>query len=516
MNPPVLSPFNPENETVLETDASRLKGLGYALRQLHNGKWHLIQCGSRYLSDTETRYPTTELEMLAIVWATKKCKNFLLGLPHFSIKTDHRPLIPILDSKGLGEVENQRLQRLKEKLMPFSFTTHWVKGKENIIPDVLSRSPVGKPTPEDIVLCNNIEMDKENITKIQVATAGVTEGDTANGDVLLQEIIEAAKSDDTYQDLMKKIISGFPRNVKDVESPNNLFWNVREELSTDGEIAYLGSRIIIPAGLRKEMLRRLHLSHQGIEKTKQRARQTVYWPSINNDIVTTVTACRKCQERQPSQCKEPMTLGDSPERVFQEVSLDFFNHAGKDFLVYVDRLSGWPVLFNFNRGDTKTKSLIQACRKCFADLGVPEKMRTDGGPQFKSREFGDFLRRFGVMHETSSPYYPKSNGHAEAAVKSMKSLIAKTTENGKLNCDEFYAGLLEYRNTPKNGTLSPAQILFGHQLRSLVPAQRRSLDRKWTTAMEEYNDRRFKEKMRNAENYNRSAKNLPPLTIGTE
>ena len=39
----------------LETDASALKGLGFVLWQRHGEQWRVVQCGSRYLSDAETR-----------------------------------------------------------------------------------------------------------------------------------------------------------------------------------------------------------------------------------------------------------------------------------------------------------------------------------------------------------------------------------------------------------------------------------------------------------------------------
>ncbi|XP_064103421.1 uncharacterized protein LOC135213372 [Macrobrachium nipponense] len=69
-SPPVLAPFNPASPVVLRTDASRLYGLGYALLQDNGrGQMRLIQCGSRFLTDTETRYATIELELLAVTWA---------------------------------------------------------------------------------------------------------------------------------------------------------------------------------------------------------------------------------------------------------------------------------------------------------------------------------------------------------------------------------------------------------------------------------------------------------------
>ena len=136
--PPVLSFFDITKPTRLSTDASR-QGLGFILQQKTSGEWLLVQAGSRFLSDAESRYATIELELLAVTWAVTKCKVFLAGLQHFYISTDHNPLIPILNSRRLNEIENPRLQRLKSRLMAYQFTAQWVKGCTNDAPDALSR-----------------------------------------------------------------------------------------------------------------------------------------------------------------------------------------------------------------------------------------------------------------------------------------------------------------------------------------------------------------------------------------
>ena len=47
----------------------------------------------------------------------------------------------------------------------------------------------------------------------------------------------------------------------------------------------------------------------------------------------------------------------------------------------------------------------------------------------------------------TSPYNPRTNGHAKAAVKTVKKLIMTTTRVGQLDEDDFARGLLELRNT---------------------------------------------------------------------
>ena len=82
-----------------------------------------MQCDSRFLSDVETRCVLIELELLAPVWACKNCDIYLKSKQTFEVLLNHRPLIPALNNKTLVEIENLRLQRLQEKLIPYSFVT---------------------------------------------------------------------------------------------------------------------------------------------------------------------------------------------------------------------------------------------------------------------------------------------------------------------------------------------------------------------------------------------------------
>ena len=124
--PPVLAYYQPGLDTRLETDAFRTKGLGFALFQKHPAGWRLVQCGSRFITGTESRYAMIELECLAVVWAIIKCHVYLAG-SRFELLVDHRPLVPIFNSYSLDQVENTLLQRLllKLRLYQFAHTGEW-------------------------------------------------------------------------------------------------------------------------------------------------------------------------------------------------------------------------------------------------------------------------------------------------------------------------------------------------------------------------------------------------------
>ena len=147
----MVQPFDPDADTVLLTDASRLNGVGFALMQKKGKSQSLVQCGSCSLTPTQQRYATIELECMAIQWAIKKCEFYHQGLHHFEVLTDHRPLVGIF-KKQLNLLDNARLMRMREKLTGFNFEVKWVAGKSHSIADALSRAPIFQPQEKNLQL----------------------------------------------------------------------------------------------------------------------------------------------------------------------------------------------------------------------------------------------------------------------------------------------------------------------------------------------------------------------------
>ncbi|XP_064096382.1 uncharacterized protein LOC135208177 [Macrobrachium nipponense] len=146
----------------------------------------------------------------------------------------------------------------------------------------------------------------------------------------------------------------------------------------------------------------------------------------------------------------------------------------------------------------------------FHEVGVPLRLRTDGGPPFSSHEFKQFVDHWEVHDIITSPHYPQSNGHAEA----VKHLIIKTAPSGNIDCEAFDRGLLELWNTPNPAGHSPAQILYGHPLRTCVPVHPRSFTEEWQSKTEDYDRRTAAQTDQAMSLYNSHALPLPKLTIG--
>ncbi|XP_068207900.1 uncharacterized protein [Palaemon carinicauda] len=214
--------------------------------------------------------------------------------------TYHRPLIPILNSYTLDAIKNSRLQHLKEKISPYTFTAVWRAGKLLCVPDALSRAPVSHPTQEDEISSASSAAHLRTVIAMNTVTLS-DESSAQDADRILQDLCNAARTDPSYTRLLNCVTSGFPRNRYDLHNSLLPYWKLRADLYADGDLVLYGARVVVPAALPRHTLSHLHDSHRGVEATKRRARQSVFWPGIDSDITNTVRACEACQTLQPSQ-----------------------------------------------------------------------------------------------------------------------------------------------------------------------------------------------------------------------
>lgn len=152
-----------------------------------------------------------------------------------------------------------------------------------------------------------------------------------------------------------------------------------------------------------------------------------------------------------------------PEQAWWRVGIDIFYYGGKAYLCIYDALSNFPEVEQLK--DTSASTVIATTSAIFARYGIPLEVCSDNGPPFSSNQFAAFARQYDFRHITSSPRYPQSNGLAEKGVQVVKRILKKTAETNQ----DFWLGLLAYRTTPLEGTVSPAEILQGRKLRTTLP-----------------------------------------------
>ena len=199
-----------------------------------------------------------------------------------------------------------------------------------------------------------------------------------------------------------------------------------------------------------------------------RAKASVFWPGITIQIQELRNNCQACHRIAPSNPKPPPTPSPDPVYPFQMICADYFCYGGHNYLVIVDRYSGWPYVCQLTGA---SPALVKKLREFFVTYGIAEELASDGGPEFTAAFTQQFLRDWGVAHRLSSVAYPHSNTRAEIGVKSAKRMIMENTgPQGDVDIPAFQRAMLTYRNTPTPlDKRSPAEIVFGRQIRDFVP-----------------------------------------------
>ncbi|UYV80506.1 K02A2.6-like [Cordylochernes scorpioides] len=266
-------------------------------------------------------------------------------------------------------------------------------------------------------------------------------------DEILTKIFEAQQEDTTLKAVVNYLEQGWP-DKKKLSQALLSYWHVKDELGVQNGLLMRSCRLVIPASMKLEILDKLHAGHFGITKTRLRARETVWWPGISEEIAETVRKCSVCIQEAVSK-HEPLIPTNFPTRPWQKIGMDLFKFENKWYLVVIDYHSRFPEMIQLDR--LTASVVVRSCKSIFARHGIPETVVSDNGMQFgAAREFANFARQYGFTHVTSSPRFPQSNGMAEAG----------------------------YRSTPLENGYSPAELLMGRKLRTTLPIAPENLNPK--------------------------------------
>lgn len=439
---PVLAYFDFTQSIVIQTDASK-DGMGCCISQNN----HPVAFASRSLTPTEQKYAQIEKEMLAIVFAVEKFSTFIYGHKDVVIWSDHKPLETIF-KRDLQSIP-VRLQRMMMKIWKYSVKVKYVPGRELYIADTLSRAYLtgnaGIVEPEfdftvHALVCRLVGTEDRKI-KLQ----------------------EGTKTDPILLKVMEMCTSEWPKDNKSLVDDLKHYWKLRNEIFLFDGLLFLNDKIIIPKSLINNTLMQLHGGHFGVDKTKARARQLVYWPKLNQQIESYVKSCRVCEKFANKQVKEELMPYALPGRPWERVGADIFTIGTQSYLVIYDAYSNWLELITI--ANKSAEEIISKFKMVFARFGCPDVVSCDNVP-FNSFKMNQFAREWNFEIISRSPNYPRSNGLAEKAVDLSKKMIKKSTESGV----EMYKILMEYRNTPvKQMGLSPAELMMGRLCKTLLP-----------------------------------------------
>ena len=457
---PVTAYFDPDKPTEISVDASPV-GLGTILAQTDplTGNKHVVAYASRSLTPVEQRYSQTEREALAVVWGCEYYHIYIYGKP-VTVNTDHKPLIAIYNNPQ--SKPPARIERWALRLQPYQVTVIYKNGEDNPA-DYMSRHP------EKFTKLNSRQ---ERIAEEFVDYISQTSTPKA---LKLEDIAKATLQDPTLQAVMVAIRSNnWFEPAKRLEINHKTYRaleRVQQELTVCSTncIILRGTRIVVPEILQQRVIDLAHEGHQGIAKTKSLLREKVWFAGIDGAVERKVKSCMPCQVTTPETTREPLQMSPLPEGPWKEVSVDFKELSGGGYLLVVyDDYSRYPVVEVITSVSSKT--VIPRLNKIFAEFGIPETVRSDNGPPFNSKEFGEFSQRIGFTHRRVTPLWPRANGEVERFMRTLKKTIEAAKVEQRPWKEELCELLRNYRATPHCTTRkAPATVLFNRPIRTKLP-----------------------------------------------
>ena len=484
-SPPCLKYYDPNLPTRLKPDASS-EGLGALLEQNHGTEdceqWFPIAFASRALAPYEKNYAQIEKETLSIVFGTERFHEYLYG-HHFTVFNDHQPLKSIF-KKSITQCP-PRIQRFFMKLQKYDFNLEYSPGKSMVVSDALSRAYLNNHSTEidDVDLIHSVQFTFDTLPISEAR---------------LNQLQQETASDHILQQLKEVTLNGWPEK-RSIPPSIKPYYSIRGEIVYHNGLLLKGSRIIIPSSLRNAMKEIIHHGHNGIERCKNRARQSVYWPGINHEIEDLVSRCSLCSAHRNKQQKEPLIEHEIPDAPWTKVASDLFTLCGHDYVIVTDYFSKFVEIERLP--DKSSPTVINKIKKIFSRHGIPKELCTDNGPEYSAACFKRFTKEWDFKHTTSSPHFSQSNGFVERAIQTVKKSLLKAHHGNQ----DPYLALLILNTTPGHDDISPAMRLFGHQPRSTLPSLHP------ITA----NYPKKEKKTKVIKNYNQHARTLPDLQPGT-
>lgn len=420
---PVLASPDYEKPFVIQTDASDC-GIGGVLVQGTGESEKAVAYFSQKLSATQRKYQTTEKECLAVIVGIEKFRPYIEGT-HFTVVTDHASLQWLQNLKDPAG----RLGRWALRLQPYDFSLVHRPGRLMAVADALSRSV-------------------ENI-----------------------DVVGWAQTEDKWYKSIKQEVESMPDKYPQYKVEDGILY--KHCTYNSRRVDSISWRLVVPADKRLSVLKLCHddplSAHGGRHKTIERVCRDYYWPKMHEGITRYVRNCSICHAtKSPNRIQRaPMGKRLEAERPWQVLYVDFvgpFPRSKNGFAYLLVAVDGFSKFVHVHPMRTATaKGTIRFLEhSIFLIFGVPDKVVSDNGSQFVSREYKQFLNAYNVEATYVSRYHPQANS-AEAANKTIGNAIRSYVKEDHREWDRQIAKIACALNTSLHSSTStsPYYANFG-------------------------------------------------------
>ena len=445
---------------------SSIYGIGACLFQHYNGKNHFIELASRSLTSTQQNYGSTKREVLALVFALKRFHSYLAGV-HFFLMTDHKPLLALQTQSKLSRV----LEDWIDEINHYSFTLIHCPGILLQVPDDLSRLYY-----EYAPHVFHLRPDRQPTVSIPVVEKANTESvlsDVPNTTPTIDSKPLKAKEEKRRTLRLFAEPSSRHRNRDRPQEPSRL--QVAQDTLEGRPIEELKKLVteglnkeFVPEEKRQELLHNFHaVGHFSADELyKQVWSSGKFWPTLRKDCIEYVAKCRICCTYNVAQKGFHPMKHTTAKFPFDHIAIDLAEVEGnirgyKYILVIIDIATKFVILRALK--DKSAVRIAQELWKVFSLLGVPKVWTSDN--EFNSEVISELNTFLYTQHKTVTPYAPRSNSHAERAVKTVKTTLFKMLDGRVENWDLMLDSIQWAVNckTSRSTKTTPFFLFFGRK-----------------------------------------------------
>jgi len=436
---------NFEEEFYISTDASS-RAIGAELFQIDKeGNHKTLGFISRTLQAAEKNYYTTELELLAAVYACKKFRNYILGYPT-KILTDHQALVFLKQCKLL----NARLTRWSIAIQEYNLEVIHVPGKENIGADTLTRYP--QDERDDA---------RDNTTQI-----------TINKLILHTYSKELQQQFKQLNKLQREDIRINQIINRTYSKPDKYFTLVNNLLYAVGRDNR--HRIMIPDIMKHQLTKETHiyLGHVGTFKVYNALKHNHQFKNMYAVVKKVTRSCDLCQKSKiNTQITRGPTITSIPSEPRNLISLDLMGPLPrgqlnmKYILALIDIFSKHVKLYALRRATTNI-ILKKVLGDYLPKFGPIQRILTDNGTQFNNSRWKEQLGQNGIKAIFTTTYHPESNP-VERTNREIGRMLRAYCHHQHTNWVKWLETIEYWLNhtTHHSTGLTPHQILTGKMIK---------------------------------------------------
>lgn len=435
----------------VQTDASGF-AVGAVLHQVDaEGHEVPVAYASRKLEQRELGRPVHEKEFIAIHFALTKWRHLLLGR-EFSVYTDHHSLQFFMTQKKL----DARFARMAGYLSQFDLKINYKPGKENQVPDALSRRHdyEAKPEVNTIKFVAQQTVIQEWIAKIQGQPLNPKE----------QAFLQKCGT-------QPYVVT----NTRRYRKQAGILWTEDED----------GWKMVVPPGLVTELIERAHKGAigacQGFTKTLEYLRRAFYWGGMFVDVQKYIRKCSSCAQNKDSTqaLKAPLHPIPPAEERWQSISMDFITdlpitQEGKDaILTVVDSLTKQAHFVPCLKTDSASDVAVLFRREIWRHHGLPKIMISDRDSRFVSDFWTALNRLLNITGRTSTAFHPQTDGQTERANRTIEQILRFYCSQQQDKWGEFLdLAEFAYNNAQHSTTgVSPFVAAYGYSPAMDLPDQ---------------------------------------------